>query len=410
MAPEVITLILAGGQGKRLYPLTKNHCKPAVPYGGRYRLIDIPISNSLNAQFQKIFVLAQYLATELQQHIRQSYAFGPLQTGFIDVLTPQETESGEKEWFAGTADAVRKNLSFLSQTSADYFLILSGDQLYNIDFQEMLQFALKKEADLVIACHPIDERDAKRMGLIKTNAQQKVIDFIEKPQAETQLKPFVYSKDKPTKKYLGSMGIYLFNREALFSLLEKDQRADFGYHLLSTAVSTSKTYSFLYDGYWEDIGTVSSYYKANLLLTSPEKGLNTYDELHPIYAKPTCLPSPKIHCAHISHSIIADGSIVEAEEITQSIIGLRSHIKRGTRIRSSLILGNPLPIDERFWSIGEDCLIETAIIDEQVQIGDRVQLSNREKHTHFDGPYGLFVREGIILITAGSHIPNDFVF
>ncbi len=425
-AVEVATIILAGGQGTRLHPLTIHHSKPAIAYGGRYRLIDIPISNSLNSDFRQIFVIAQYLSGELQHHISQTYHFDAYHPGSVDVLTPQMNEKGEQEWFKGTADAVRKNLPTILKSTADYFLILSGDQLYNINFQHMIAFARAKKADLTIASLPVLGKDAKRMGLLKIDGQCRVTDFVEKPKDKKalekfELTPSFYKKWKipPVKKtsYLGSMGIYVFKREALISLLGQDKREDFGYHLITTAVKKRKTSAFIYCGYWEDIGTVASYYEANLILTRSLEGLNTYDEKNPIYTRPTFLPGPKIKRTKITQSIICEGCIIEAEEITNSVIGLRSHIKRGTIIRDTVMLGNhfymPPLIDgkakEQDYWIGEDCLIEKAILDEHVQIGNGVKLINKKKHKHYDGD-GVFVRDGIIIITSGTKLPNNFEF
>lgn len=421
---EVATIILAGGQGTRLHPLTIHHSKPAISYGGRYRLIDIPISNSINSDFRQIFVIAQYLSGELQHHIQQTYQFDHFNPGSVDVLTPQMNEKGEQEWFKGTADAVRKNLPTFLKSSADYFLILSGDQLYNINFQHMLSFAQAKNADLTIASIAVLEKDARRMGLIKIDADCRVTEFMEKPKngIDDFRLPDSFYKEwnvEPYKEpaYLGSMGIYVFKREALVSLLKHDQRDDFGYHLISTAVNERKTSAFIYCGYWEDIGTVASYYEANLILTHSTKGLNTYDEKNPIYTRPTFLPGPKIKKTKITQSVICEGCIIEAEEISNSVIGLRTHIKHGSIIRDTVMLGNhfympPLqdgkPSDQDYW-IGENCLIEKAIIDEHVQIGNNVKLTNRAKHMNYEGD-GIFVRDGIIIVTAGTKLPNNFEF
>ena len=422
--PQVATIVLAGGQGTRLHPLTIHHSKPAISYGGRYRLIDIPISNSINSDFRQIFVIAQYLSGELQHHINQTYHFDSFNPGSVDVLTPQENEKGEKQWFLGTADAVRKNLPIILKSSADYFLILSGDQLYNIDFQSMVSFAIGNQADLTIAALPVLEKDAKRMGLLKINEANQVIDFVEKPNQKEILDQFLLPKDffkrekidePPDPFYLGSMGIYVFKRKILIQLLQQDQREDFGHHLIQTAVQKKKTFAFLYHGYWEDIGTVASYYKANLILTEDEKKLDTYDENHPIFTRATYLPGPKIKCTKITDSIICEGSIIEAEEITHCVIGLRSYIKKGTILRDTVMLGNHFympptqddkPIAHDFW-VGENCLIEKAIIDEHVQIGNHVKLINEQKLETYDHG-GIFIRDGIIIVTAGTCIPDHF--
>lgn len=422
---QVATIILAGGQGTRLHPLTLHHSKPAVSYGGRYRLIDIPISNAINSNYRQIFVIAQYLSSELQHHISQTYHFDVFNPGSIDVLTPQEDETGEKQWFKGTADAVRKNLPTLLKSPAEYFLILSGDQLYNIHFQSMVEFAKEKDADLTIAALPIQEKEATRMGLLNIDSQQKILEFVEKPQSQETIDRFVLHNDffqkwniphkEEEKLFLASMGIYVFKRETLISLLTHDPRDDFGFHLIDTAVNTKKTYSFIYQGYWEDIGTVASYYDANLILTSSSHGLNTYDEQNPIYTRPTFLPGPKINGAKISKSIICEGSVIEAEEITNSVIGLRSHIGKGTIIRDTVIMGNHFYMSpshdgkkvRQDYKIGESCIIEKAIIDEHVTIGNHVKLTNKKNLKEYDGD-GLFIRQGIIIVPAGAQIPDHF--
>lgn len=422
---RVATIILAGGQGTRLHPLTLHHCKPAVSYGGRYKLIDVPISNSLNSDFRQIFILAQHLSTELQHHIHQTYHFDPYHPGSVEVLLPEKDEQGEIQWFSGSADAVRKTLPTLLRASADYFLILCGDQLYNINFQEMVEFARDKEADVTIACLPVPGKEARRMGLLSLNSEDKAEAFHEKPDTVEVMDRFALSEEfyqqrslsaRKEKHFLGSMGIYVFTRDALIDLLAKDPGEDFGKHILYTALETKRTVGYIYNGYWEDIGTVVSYYEANLVLTQTNQCLNTYDERNPIYTRPTYLPGPKISCTKITQSIICEGCIIEAAEIVHSVIGLRSHIKQGTIIRDSVLMGNhfympPLhedkPLEYDFW-IGENCLIEKAIIDEHVRIGNRVRLINQENKSHYDGDK-IFIRDGIIIVTAGAQLPDDFV-
>lgn len=421
---QVATIVLAGGRGTRLHPLTIHHSKPAVSYGGRYRLIDIPISNSINSDFRQIFVIAQYLSGELEHHISQTYHFDQFNPGFVDVLTPQENEQGERAWFSGTADAVRKNLPTILKSSADYFLILSGDQLYNINFQSMIDFACVKQAELTIAAIPVQKRDASRMGLLKINQDNGVTDFVEKPKDQKILEAFRLDTaffqnwgiaPSSTPHYLASMGIYVFKRNALIRLLRQDDRQDFGYHLIDTAVKTEKTAAFIYHGYWEDIGTIASYYEANLILTRNLEGLDTYDEQNPIFTRPTYLPGPKIKATLIKDSIICEGSIIEAEEISNCVIGLRSHIKKGTILRDTVMMGNHFymppthedsPVLQDFW-IGEHCLIEKAIIDEHVSIGNRVKLINKEKRDNYEKD-GVFIRDGIIIVVSGTRIPDDF--
>ena len=398
---RVTTVILAGGQGTRLQPLTTHHCKPAIFYGGRYRLIDIPISNSINSNLRQIFILAQHLATEIEHHVHQTYHFESFKPATIDVLTPQEDHQGNRAWFEGTADAVRKNLSTLLSTDAEYFLILSGDQLYHMNFQSLIQFAVDHQSDLTIASIAVDEKDAKRMGLLRIDADYRVIDFVEKPKEPAILKKF----EMTPGSYLGSMGIYVFRREALIDLLTTDLREDFGYHLIHTAVSKENTHAYIFEGYWEDIGTVASYYEANLSLTQQQPSLNIYDENNPIYACPVNLPGPRIESAQITKSILGEGSLIEASQIIHSILGLRCRVGRGTILKDSILIGNATYTPE--YSIGEDCWIEKAIIDEKVRIGNRVRLINQKKIDYYDGD-GVFIRDGIILVVAGTTLPDDF--
>jgi glucose-1-phosphate adenylyltransferase len=421
---NIASIVLAGGKGSRLFPLTLMHSKPAVSYGGRYRLIDVPISNSLNSNIRQIFVIGQYLTAELQHHLSLTYHFDTFLTGMIDFLTPEERPNGEKVWFEGTADAVRKNLDTILSLPVDYFLILSGDQLYNINFRKMLEFTIESDANLTIACLPVSDQDSQRMGILKIDPNAFVTDFIEKPKDPSLLTSFeIPEKLKETykiskEKYLGSMGIYIFKREALQQLLLEDHRDDFGKHLIPTEMKKGKTAAFFYDGYWEDIGTVESYYKANLALTDPNfKGLRMYDEQNPIYTQSNHLPGAQIFSTLVDHSILCEGSVIEAKEIINSIIGLRSCIKKGTTVHDSIIMGNNFylsPAHQSYYlpekfEIGENCLIKKTIIDEHVYIGKNVQLINKDNLQNYDGK-GIYVRDGITIVTAGTRIPNNFVF
>lgn len=418
---RVATIILAGGQGTRLYPLTSTRCKPAVSFGGRYRLIDIPLSNSLNSRINQIFVISQYFASELHQHILSSYQLDAFRTGGLELLTPQETIKG-KEWFKGTADSVRQSLSYILRSSAEWFMILSGDQLYNMDLLEMLAFAKQKDADLVIASIPVLEAEAKRMGILKINPASTITEFVEKPQDHKILddfeldKAFVKKNGHSTENphYLASMGIYVFKRSALVEIL-KMSGDDFGNDLIPKFIEKAKCSAYVYQGYWEDIGTVASYYKANLLLTKGE-GLNFYEEENQIYSSPQHVPSARIHGTKVEGSIISQGGIIEADEITGSIIGVRALIKKGTIIRDSIIIGNrtyhpflnqKIPT-EQYYSIGENCIIEKAIVDEETRIGNNVQLINKDNLETYDGD-GIFIRDGIIIVTSGTEIPDGFV-
>jgi glucose-1-phosphate adenylyltransferase len=420
---RVASIILAGGQGTRLYPLTQTRCKPSVCFGGRYRLIDIPISNSLNAHIQRIFVISQYFASSLHQHILETYQLDYFRQSKIQMLCPEETPH-HKLWFKGTADAIRQNIKHFETAPADHFLILSGDQLYNINFTEMLNFAKKQDNDLIIASIPVEEKEARRMGLLKIDSSSNVTEFSEKPSDMEILKRYAlpreflkghHIRDPKETHYLGSMGIYIFKRQALFDLVQ-EQGDDFGRELIPIQVKKGKTASYVYKGYWEDIGTIASYYNANIALTREENCLNTYDQHNPIFTHPHNLPSPLIKDTLINRSIIGQGAVIEAKEITNSIVGIRLKINKGTVIRNSILLGTlfnePTFIENSHWSrnysVGENCLLEKVILDEYSSIGNNVQLTNKDKLHKFDGD-GIFIRDGIIIITSGTKIPDGFV-
>ena len=424
---RVASVILGGGKGTRLYPLTAARCKPAISFGGRYRIIDVPISNSLNSNVNKIFVLTQFLSANLHRHILDTYRVSYTSKGFIELLGAEE-KPGRKSWFEGPADAVRQNLEYLEEIPVDYFLILSGDQLYNIDFQEMVNFSANTGADLTIASLPIDEKRARRMGLLKVNKRAQITDFFEKPSDKRTLDRFrIKDSDSLRKKtnitlsdatpYLGSMGIYVFKRESLFNLLKEDKREDFGKHLIPTQVAKGNTSVYIYNGYWEDIGTIESYFYANLALTKSRPELDCYDDINSIYTCPYNLPGPKIVNSKIKDSIICEGALVEAREVSNSIIGTRSVIKKDSIIRNSYIVGNDFyakPIHAPSHhpsqiSIGRNCRLEKVILDKNVCIGNSVQLINKKKILNYDNGHGVYIRDGIVVVPRGNYIPDNFV-
>ncbi len=422
---RVAVIVLGGGEGSRLSPLTKSRCKPAISFGGRYSLIDVPISHSLTSGLTNIFVIGQYLACTLQQHLYQTYLYHGISQRQIQLLVPEE-RNGQKIWYEGTADAVRKNLQYFNETSADYFLILSGDQLYNIDFRKMINYALEVDAGMLIATQPVNKKDAKRMGLLKIeHGSSKIVDFYEKPQEEAILEQ--YYTDTFTlnrlgydsgKHYLGSMGIYLFKRDVMFDLLKEDAREDFGKHLIQTQLVKEDVHAFLYDGYWEDIGTIESYYHANLALTRQEtdskKGLQCYDESSHIITKRYNLPGVQISGCKVHEALICEGSIVEGAEIFKSVLGIRSIVGQGSIVRESILLGNEYyehPQKSYRPGIGRNCHVERAILDENVTLGDNVTLVNQKGYDNYETPDGrIIVRDGIIVIPRGTHIPDNYVF
>lgn len=400
---KVMSIVLAGGQGTRLYPLTLTRCKPAVAFGGKYRLIDIPISNSLNSKIRKIFVISQYFASGLQKHLSATYIHNAISDQNLSMLCPEETSEGI-QWFKGTADAIRKNLKYLQDPNVEYYLILSGDQLYNIDLLQMISFAKKTDADLIIASFTVLEKEAKRMGLLKIDESYQILDFYEKPQTSDLLKKFQIPN---TESYLGSMGIYVFKKEALIRLLE-ETGDDFGKELIPLMIQKKNTYAFVYDGYWEDIGTVASFYDANLALIDQKNCLDIRDATRPIYTEAQHLPSSLIKNTVVDRSIISPGCVIHAQEICHSLIGTRTVIGERSILRDTLVIGNLGAHEESVLCIGSDCVIQRAIIDEQSEIGNHVELINKNNLQHYDGD-GIFIRDGIIIVTSGTKVPDHFV-
>lgn len=412
---RVATIILGGGRGKRLHPLTESRCKPAVCFGGHYRLIDVPISNALNAGCDKIYVLTQFLSSSLNRHICRTYRHDPFSQGFIDLLPAEEKPKNHHGWFQGTADAVRQNLDYFLETDADYFLILSGDQLYNIDFKKMVSFAEKEDASLVIAALPVEEKETSRMGIMKINKKNKITGFVEKPQSEKELKGMVYREERGKREYLASMGIYLFRRELLFKVLCENPGHDFGKHLIPDLVKEGQAKAYLHEGYWEDIGTIEAFFQANIALTKRDSVFNLYDKNNPIYTHRSNLPGPKIYRTHLSDAIVCEGSIIEADSIKNSILGPRTVVGKGTSIQECYIMGNEFygsPVKTSSLpeknEIGENCVLHKTIVDKHVKIGHNVRLTNVNQLTNYDSPLA-YIRDGIIVLPRGVTIPDGFV-
>ncbi|MDF2550295.1 MAG: glgC [Chlamydiales bacterium] len=422
---RVATIILGGGQGSRLYPLTATRCKPAVSFLGKYNIIDFPISNALNSHIQRIFIVTQFLSASLHRHIFKTYPPHSFSSGFIEVLAAEEKPT-KRAWFQGTADAVRQNLEYFLETPADYFLILSGDQIYHLDFREMVHHAQVTQADLTVACLPISGQDAQRMGIMAVDEHLNITRFVEKPQDPEVLAEFALDSEAlqnignaadSEKKWLGSMGIYLFKRQALFDLLEQDLREDFGKHLIPTKVKQGSVTAFPHQGYWEDIGTIESFYQANLAQTKAYPQFSLYDEANPIYSCRATLPPAKIYGTKVTDSIISEGCIVEGKEVTNSILGPRTVVHSGAVIQDSYIMGNdfyrptmhnldhlPSHLD-----IGKNTIIKKAIIDRNVKIGNNVELVNKQNlDNHHVGH--IHVRDGVIIVPRGSEIPDGFKF
>lgn len=418
---RVCCIILGGGQGTRLYPLTKRSCKPAILFGGRFKLIDVPLSNALNSNIHKNYVVTQFLSASLHQHIFHSYRNTK---GFIEILGAEQ-KPDNTNWYKGTADAIRQNLEYLVETPADYFLILSGDQLYHMDFQKMVETAQEKDVDVLVATLPVNRKDARRMGVMKINEDGAIVDFHEKPQDDDTIDRFVTPASSLEKMglsgdsdrtLLGSMGIYLFKRSCLIKLLLEDLRDDFGKHLIPTKVQKGSIGAFVHDGYWEDIGTIESFYEANIALTQKQPPFNLYDEANPIATLHSYLPGTRFFNTAVADSIICEGSHIEADNITNSIIGQRTVIKKGTTVEASYIMGNDfyhLPHKDSHGLpdklvIEENCTIKRAIIDKNVFIGKGAKLINKNSLREYDGQ-GIYIRDGIIVVQRGATIPPGFV-
>jgi len=341
IASQVISIILGGGQGSRLFPLTATRSKPAVPIAGKYRLVDIPISNCINSGLNRIFVLTQFNSASLNKHIKNTYHFSLFSKAFVDILAAEQTP-GNTGWYQGTADAVRQSLHHLKQHEFEYVLILSGDQLYQMDFDQMINNHVERGADITIATIPVNAKDGTSFGILKTDAETNIISFTEKPNAdqiigwESEVSPEMMAEGR---NYLASMGIYVFNKDVLISMLEGNERHDFGKEIIPDAVGNKKVVSYQYEGYWTDIGNIDSFFEANLGLTDDVPQFNLFDK-NPVYSRARMLPPTKILSTKLVRTIIADGCIINAEEITHSVIGIRSRIGSGSVITNSYLMGN----------------------------------------------------------------------
>ena len=418
MVIKMIALILGGGAGSRLYPLTDQRSKPAVPIGGKYRLIDIPISNCLNSGVRRMFVLTQYNSASLNQHIKNTYIFDHFSHGFVDILAAEQTPASDL-WFQGTADAVRQSMHHFGNHDFDYILVLSGDQLYQMDFEKMVKYHIEQEAELTIATIPVHQRDASGFGIMKVNDKGVIEKFIEKPAPE--LLPDWTSPVAPifkaqNKEYLASMGIYIFNRKLLQNMLDTEAHAiDFGKEIIPKAIDLGhKIASYSFHGYWTDIGTISSFYEANIALTDSIPQFNLFDNNKVVYTRPRLLAPSKIFGTWFNQAIVAEGSIIHAKKIERSVIGIRSRIGPETEISNAIIIGNDYfeTLEEIVkqeskiaLGIGSNSYIERAIIDKNCRIGKNVVirgnvgLSDIETDTYC-------IRDGIIVLKKNAVIED----
>lgn len=422
---NVVAVILGGGAGSRLFPLTRERSKPAVPLGGKYRLIDVPVSNCINSNVTQIFVLTQYNSASLNRHISQTYRFSSFSSGFVEILAAEQRKDSP-DWFQGTADAVRQILPHLRDWRLKTLLILSGDHLYRMDYRRFLERHYSTNADVTISVIPARPADAEGFGLLKTDADGKIVEFSEKPKGEAleamrvDTTNFGLSPEEAASRpYLASMGIYVFDYAKLIELLQADNSAvDFGGEVIPSAISKYNVQAHLFNGYWEDIGTIRAFYEANLDLAAPLPKFNFFDTESPIYTRSRYLPPSKIHDCDIDNSMVTEGCILNGVYARSSIIGLRSRIDDGVRIESSIVMGSDYyePIEELkanidrgvpHIGIGSNTAIRRAIVDKNVRIGKNVKLLNTAGVENYDGPNGCFyIREGIIIVPKGATIAD----
>jgi glucose-1-phosphate adenylyltransferase len=422
---RVLTIIMGGGQGTRLFPLTRERAKPAVPLAGKYRLVDIPISNSINSGMHRIYLLTQFLSESLHRHVYASFKFDHFRGGFVEILAAEQSHT-DTSWYQGTADAVRKNLVHFRGADFDYALILSGDQLYRMDFRRILEQHVTTGADITISALPVTRDAAPGLGIVQADAGYRILRFVEKPKEPDLLDALRLDRrlypqlgiQEDRELFLASMGIYLFNREVLFHLLDHDL-ADFGKHVIPHAIEDQRVFSYVFQGYWEDIGTIRSFFEANLDLTSELPRFNFFDMNAPIYTRPRFLPASKINGASIDHAVISEGCIISHCHIAQSVVGVRSRVDIGSRITRSVILGadyyesqdsltrNAAEGRPRL-GIGQDTRVDHAIVDKNARIGDHCVITPEGKPDTVDHPL-YYIRDGIVIIPKDAVIPHGTV-
>ena len=422
---NVVAVILGGGAGSRLFPLTQERSKPAVPLGGTYRLIDVPVSNCINSEVTQIFVLTQYNSASLNRHISRTYRFSNFSTGFVEVLAAEQTKDSP-EWFQGTADAVRQMLPHLRDWRVDTVLILSGDHLYRMDYRKFLKRHFDTGADLTVSVIPCRPDEAAEFGLLKANEKGEITEFKEKPSGDelesmrVDTTNFGLTPEESTgRPFLASMGIYVFNYNRLVELLETDNSwVDFGREIIPAAIEKYTVQAHLFNGYWEDIGTIRSFYEANLDLASPLPKFNFFDASAPIYTRSRYLPPSKLQGCDIDNSMVSEGCILNGVRLRRTIIGLRSRIDKGVDIEDSIVMGSDifesigeiqanLDGHKPHIGVGENTIIRRSILDKNVRIGSNVKLLNRDKIENYDAPdKSLYIREGIIIVPKNGMIPD----
>ena len=422
---NVLSVIMGGGQGTRLFPLTKERSKPAVPLAGKYRLVDIPISNCINSGLRRVYLLTQFNSASLHRHIAQSYKFDHFTGGFVEILAAEQTFT-DTSWYQGTADAVRKNLIHLLNHDFDYVLILSGDQLYRMDYRRIIAQHIESYADVTIATIPVSRHDAQALGIMQINPERRITRFVEKPKDPAVLDSLRVNRatydhlgiEGDDEFFLASMGIYVFNRDVLTKLLDNSQ-TDFGKHIIPGAIETHRVFSYIFQGYWEDIGTIRAFFEANIDASAELPRFNYFDMSAPIYTRPRFLPGSKINGAQIDHAVISDGCIISHARISHSVIGVRSIVGEGSSLHRVILLGSDYyesaasiieneALGRPRIGIGANARIENAILDKNARIGDNVVISPAGKPENVDHPL-YFIRDGIVIIPKGGSIPAGTV-
>jgi glucose-1-phosphate adenylyltransferase len=406
---DVLTIILGGGRGTRLFPLTHLRSKPAVPIGGKYRLIDIALSNCLHAGLKRIFVLTQFNSASLNRHIGETYRLDLFSGGFVQVLAAEQTPEGE-QWFQGTADAVRQAARHFRDVDTEYYLILAGDHVYRMDIAALIESHIERDADITVAAQPVSFDDASQMGIFRFDAEGQITGFEEKPKAErlTEIRASAPATPAglltPDKPFLASMGIYVFSRDVLHEVLARDRAVDFGREIIPHALGTHRVHPYLYRGFWADVGTVASFYEVNLMLTRRGAPFNFFHPRRPIYTHPRFLPAARLHGCKIDEALIAEGVYLDTCEVTQSIVGLRTTIRPGAVITRSILLGADIYEDqsgEPPLGIGRGAVLDRVIVDKNARVGERVRLVNERNIQDVDGD-GYYIRSGIIIVPKGG--------
>ncbi len=418
---QVLGIILGGGSGSRLYPLTKHRSKPAVPLAAKYRLIDVPISNCINSDISRIYVLTQFLSQSLHRHIHRTYQFDAFAGGWVQIMAAEQTsveEATAADWYQGTADAVRKHLSRFGLGRLTEALILSGDHLYRMDYRKFVAAHRESNAHVTVAVQPVTRQTAPALGILKMDQTGRIIEFAEKPQGQALDK--MASGDDPEKPFLASMGIYVFDPDALEELLETHKQDDFGKNIVPAAIESHRVQAYTFDGYWEDIGTVRAFYEANLSLALPDPPFDLYDHEHPIYTRPRFLPGTRTDDCHLERVMLADGCLLQDAIITHSVVGLRSIVKPGVRISRSVVMGADFYEDEARRAAnrergrpnvgtGSNSTIEGAIIDKNARIGKNVVIRPHPEITGMVDEGNYVVRDGLVIVPKNAVIPDRTV-